>query len=53
MKHLNRFLLASLCILSFSTMQAQDNNNPWALGLGVNAVDFYPNRRRCSFGWIF
>lgn len=42
MKHLSRFLLASLCILSFSTMQAQDENNPWALSLGVNAVDFYP-----------
>lgn len=42
MKHLNRFLLATLCILSFSTMQAQDENNPWAITLGVNAVDFYP-----------
>lgn len=23
-------------------MQAQDENNPWALGLGINAVDFFP-----------
>ncbi|SDK81379.1 Thrombospondin type 3 repeat-containing protein [Salinimicrobium catena] len=42
MKHLNKFLLATLCILSFSTMQAQDEDNPWAITLGVNAVDFYP-----------
>lgn len=42
MKHLNRFLLATLCVLSFSTMQAQDENNPWAITIGANAVDFYP-----------
>tara|TARA_R100001369_G_scaffold29172_4_gene52540 strand:- start:14199 stop:15623 length:1425 start_codon:yes stop_codon:yes gene_type:complete len=41
MKHLSRFLLASLFVLGFSSMQAQDENNPWAIGIGVNAVNFY------------
>lgn len=42
MKHLSRFLLASFFVLSFSAVQAQDENNPWAIGIGVNAVDFFP-----------
>lgn len=53
MKHLSRLLLASLCILSFSTMQAQDDNNPWALGLGMNAVDFYPTGEEAPLGGYF
>ena len=53
MKHLSRLLLASLCILSFSTMQAQDENNPWALGLGINAVDFYPTGEDAPLGGYF
>lgn len=42
MKHLKVALLALLLIMGFSTINAQDQNNPWALGMGVNAVDFYP-----------
>ncbi|HET8753411.1 MAG TPA: OmpA family protein, partial [Salinimicrobium sp.] len=42
MKHLSKFLLASLFFMSVSVVQAQDENNPWAVGIGVNAVDFYP-----------
>lgn len=53
MKHLSRFLLASLFFLSLSTMQAQDNNNPWALGLGINAVDFYPTGEDAPLGGFF
>ncbi len=53
MKHLNKFLLASLCILSFSTMQAQDDDNPWALGLGINAVDFFPTGEDAPLGGYF
>ena len=53
MKHLNRLLLASLCILSFSTMQAQDDNNPWAIGIGINAVDFYPTGEDAPLGGYF
>ncbi len=50
MKQLSTFLLASLFILSFSTVQAQDENNPWALGLGVNVVDFYPTGENAPLG---
>ena len=41
MKHLSRFLLASLFVLSITAVQAQDQNNPWAIGIGVNAVNYY------------
>ena len=42
MKHLSRFLVASLLVLGFSTANAQDENNPWAVSIGINAVDVYP-----------
>ena len=42
MKHLNRFLVASLLIMFIGSVQAQDANNPWAFSIGVNAIDFYP-----------
>ena len=42
MKHLKVALLALLLVTSFSNVNAQDENNPWAVGFGVNAVDFYP-----------
>ncbi len=42
MKHLSRLLLATILMLSFSTANAQDKNNPWQISFGVNAVDFYP-----------
>lgn len=53
MKQLSKFLLASLCILSFGNMQAQDENNPWTLSLGVNAVDFYPTGEDAPLGGNF
>ena len=53
MKHLNTFLLASFLMLAFGTMQAQDDNNPWALGIGVNAVDFYPTGEDAPLGGYF
>ncbi|GGX07115.1 OmpA family protein [Aquimarina muelleri] len=42
MKHLSRFLVASLLVLGFSTANAQDENNPWAVSIGINAVDIFP-----------
>lgn len=42
MKNLSRLLFAMLLVLGFSNANAQDENNPWAIGFGVNAVDFYP-----------
>jgi OOP family OmpA-OmpF porin len=38
MKHLNKFLVAVLVVMSLSS-NAQDSNNPWAISFGVNAVD--------------
>ncbi len=42
MKHLNIFLVAVLFLAGIGISNAQDKNNPWAIELGVNAVDFYP-----------
>ncbi len=42
MKNLSRLLFVTVLLVSFSTTNAQDKNNPWALSLGVNAVDLYP-----------
>ena len=42
MKHLRSFLVASLFVLGLSTANAQDENNPWAVSIGVNAVDIFP-----------
>ncbi|MEZ4801435.1 MAG: OmpA family protein [Gelidibacter sp.] len=42
MKNLSRLFIATLLLLSFSNANAQDENNPWALEVGANAVDFYP-----------
>ena len=38
MKHLNKFIVALLLLASLS-IQAQDDNNPWAISFGANAVD--------------
>lgn len=38
MKHLNK-LFATVVLLVGLSLQAQDNNNPWAFSVGVNAVD--------------
>ena len=42
MKHLSRFLVASLLILFVGSVNAQDANNPWAISVGANAIDTYP-----------
>ncbi|WP_431157167.1 OmpA family protein [Winogradskyella poriferorum] len=42
MKNLSRLLFVSVLLVCFSTSNAQDKNNPWALSLGTNAVDAYP-----------
>lgn len=41
-KHFKIAFLALLLTISYSNVNAQDHNNPWAIGFGVNAVDFYP-----------
>ncbi len=42
MKHLSRFLVASLLFFGMGNAIAQDENNPWAIEVGINAVDVYP-----------
>ncbi|WP_372795018.1 OmpA family protein [Lutibacter sp.] len=42
MKHLKMAIVALLLVTGLSNVNAQDKNNPWAIGIGVNAVDFYP-----------
>ncbi|MGB1136784.1 MAG: OmpA family protein [Flavobacteriaceae bacterium] len=41
MKHLNSILVASCVIFAFGVANAQDANNPWAVEIGINAVDVY------------
>ena len=53
MKHLSRFLLASFFVLGFTAVQAQDENNPWAIEIGVNAVDLYPTGEDAPAGGMF
>ncbi|WP_242120648.1 OmpA family protein [Aestuariivivens sediminicola] len=43
MKNLSRLLLAMLLVLGYSNANAQDENNPWQITIGVNAVDAYPS----------
>jgi OOP family OmpA-OmpF porin len=42
MKQFNSILVAALFILSAGVVNAQDADNPWAIEVGMNAVDVYP-----------
>ena len=42
MKHLSRFLVAGMLFFGISNAVAQDENNPWAFEIGMNAVDVFP-----------
>jgi len=42
MKHLSKLLVVFLVFIGFNGIQAQDSNNPWQIGFGVNAVDVFP-----------
>jgi len=42
MKNLSRLLLVTLLMFGFSNVNAQNENNPWQISFGVNAVDVYP-----------
>jgi OOP family OmpA-OmpF porin len=41
MKHLKLVALALFTLLAVSNVSAQDDNNPWVIGFGLNSVDFY------------
>ena len=42
MKNLSRLLFVALLLVGLATSNAQDENNPWAVEIGINAVDFWP-----------
>jgi len=50
MKQLSRLLVVGLLVMAFNSIQAQSEDNPWQIGFGVNAVDFYPTGKVSSFG---
>ncbi|MCJ7465760.1 MAG: OmpA family protein [Maribacter sp.] len=50
MKHLSKLLVVALLVVGFNNIQAQDENNPWQVSFGVNAVDVYPTGDVSSFG---
>lgn len=41
MKHLSKLLVVALLVLGYNNMQAQDDNNPWQVQFGINAIDTY------------
>lgn len=53
MKHLSKIALALLLVFGFTSVQAQDADNPWAIGIGTNAVDFYPTGEDAPLGGMF
>ena len=46
-------MFALLLVLGFTTANAQDDNNPWEVSFGVNAVDFFPVGEDAPLGSIF
>jgi len=50
MKHLSKLLVVALLVVGFNNIQAQDENNPWQVSFGVNAIDTYPTGDGSSFG---
>ena len=42
MKKLNKKILAILLIVLTVNLNAQNEDNPWAISAGVNAIDIYP-----------
>jgi len=42
MKHLSKLLVVALVFVGINNIQAQDENNPWQISFGVNAIDAYP-----------
>ncbi len=50
MKHLSKLLVVVLLVVGLNNVQAQDENNPWQVSFGVNAIDVYPTGDVSSFG---
>ena len=50
MKHLSKLLVVALLMVGFNNVQAQDENNPWQVSFGANAIDVFPTEDYSSFG---
>jgi outer membrane protein OmpA-like peptidoglycan-associated protein len=50
MKHLSKLLVVALLVVGLNNLHAQDENNPWQVAFGVNAIDVYPTDDVSSFG---
>ena len=50
MKHLSKLLVVALLAVGLNNLHAQDENNPWQVSFGVNAIDVYPTDDVSSFG---
>ncbi|WP_372917197.1 OmpA family protein [Salegentibacter sp.] len=53
MKHLSKLLMAAVLVFGLTSVNAQDANNPWSIGLEANAVDFYPTGEDAPLGGTF
>ena len=43
-------MVVALIFVGFNNIQAQDENNPWQVSFGANAIDTYPTGDGSSFG---
>ncbi|NNK17570.1 MAG: OmpA family protein [Maribacter sp.] len=50
MRHLSKLLVVALLVVGFNNIQAQDENNPWQVSFGVNAIDVFPTGDVGGFG---
>jgi len=53
MKNLKRLALSIMLVVSIANVNAQDDNNPWQITVGVNAVDVYPVGEDSPQGELF
>ncbi len=42
MKNFCKLMVVALVLVGFNNIQAQDENNPWQVSFGVNAIDVFP-----------
>ncbi len=49
MKHLSKLLVLAILVVGLNNVQAQDQNNPWQVSFGVNAIDVFPTGDEDTF----
>ena len=53
MKNLSRLMFVLLLVLGVNNVNGQDENNPWQISVGFNAVDLYPVGEDAPQGGFF